>query len=153
MGQSRVQTLPEKALEDGNRGCIFTTRTQICAYIREVVQLRGREAKTPKALLAPSMGGIALIHYSCSSLEYPRDVLKYFFISAKLLMCTMASLVPPAPCLPLVLCWKGQCPWNYLKVNVVFLEAEPCTPHLFSLFLIQKHHRNSLLPPQEIICK
>lgn len=68
-------------------------------------------------------------------------------------MCAMISLAPPAPRLPLVLCWKGQCPWNYLKVNVVFLEAEPCTLHLFSLFLIQKHHRNSLLPPQEIVCE
>lgn len=76
-----------------------------------------------------------------------------FYLPAKLLMCAMILLVPPAPCLPLVLCWKGQCPWNFLKVNVVFLEAELCTLHLFSLFLIQKHHRNSLLAPQEIICK
>lgn len=78
----------------------------------------------------------------------------FLFTSAdKILICTVISLVSPAPCLPLVLCWKGQCPWNYLRVNVVFLEAELCTLHLFSLFLIQKHHRNSLLPPREIICK
>lgn len=30
---------------------------------------------------------------------------------------------------------------------------EPCTLHPFSSFLVQKHHRNSLLPTQEIICK
>lgn len=30
---------------------------------------------------------------------------------------------------------------------------EPCTLHPFSSFPVQKHHRNSLLPPQEIICK
>lgn len=106
---------------------------RILAQTGEVVQLRGHEAKKKKVYLLPIW---VELHLSISLIPVlnPQQVnwCTFLFISAaKPPMCTMTLLVPPAPWLLLVLCWKGQCPWNFLKVKEVFLELNLA---LFSCF-------------------
>lgn len=102
-----------------------------------------------------SLGKITFIHFSHSILLYSTSE----FTSSSTYPCSWAPNV----------CHDTACCFCFLpSVGFVFdgstsvelsestggiFRTEPCTLHLFSSFLIQKHHRNSLLPSQEIICK
>lgn len=63
------------------------------------------------------------------------------------IICSTCSLPPVGFVL------EGSTSVELSKSEGDIFRVEPCTFHLFSSSLIQKHHRNSLFPPQEIICK
>lgn len=63
------------------------------------------------------------------------------------LTCSSCSLPPVG------FVFEGSMSMELSESDRGIFRVELCTLHPFSSFLIHKHHRNSLLPPQEIICK
>lgn len=98
---------------------------------------------------------IPFIHFSCSILKYPAG--EFTFFDIYLCSCAAYAHYDDACCscsLPSVgFVFEGSMSMKLSERGGGIFRPEPCTIHLFSSFLIQKHHRNSLLPSQEIICK